>query len=1010
MSNNQIENFSSKKENTNPNKEEQNPSNLTGQESQNNQNQKLFSEKEYQEKKDKSISSKKLKITEHYEIKSKQNLEEKDKEKEDISQKEEANKFEKDKKYFINDYYSEESEMNSPKIIEGKTAIDINEIIGDETKQPISLDMIDDPNIPLSPGKISAKSFGVISSYAANTNQGIVRDYNEDRVSVIINMNKPKYYIQPTPWPKISYFGVFDGHAGNQCAEFLRDNLLNYICDNNFFPNDVPNAIKYGFKKIDEDYLKKYAFINNKLIDNSGSCGLILLLVYNTVYIANVGDSRCLGSFQNGKLQKDITLDHKPNTPYEKERIIKNGGKIYQTQTPIEDDESFKDKILIGPYRVSPGKLSVSRTVGDAEGKIEALGGNPNVIVPIPDIFSFDLEKDDVDFFILGCDGIYDQLYSKDVFKCAWIVLNNNLDLFKKNIFDNNVENNFKGNYGDKINMNTTSGNIVDLILKASMIRKSFDNVTCLFISFKNFFENIENTIPAVTIGNEKTNTNANSNINTNNKIEKSNNKSKEILLRNKSNLHSESISNKLEPKIIFREKNKSVNNLTVDTKISLNNLNNNKLLKDIKREKENEYNNKEKDKNKDEDISNKNNLNIRKVNNISANKRKIRINSLPKQPLITNIQKKNVDENISNLSHTNQNNMNKNMTVNNIITYNNNIYLNNENRKQTNSFQENMLNKNNNINIINSPLAKDKNNNALNNSSNQLFFTKMHITGINIKKNKTNLNKNNLNKNIINNKEDNYRHTSYNKKIKPLFTDNSNDMGLMVNTSKKEKIYLGSPNNINKNKNINYKKISEEQYNQNYGNTNNNLRSNSHSNNDLKNFNIKPIILKNDKFQQGNIFNLYQKNHNIKFNNIIKNNNYALMNKKYNNMNNINNLTENNNNNNIVSLKNITLTKLKKPKRNDEVKIKKPMPTLGHLQIDKYNKFNEENNFVKQRRFITNDNVKRKSNLSEHKQINSNGSYKVELNLSNKNNTGIGNKINNLYNRNGDVNKIKFI
>ena len=368
------------------------------------------------------------------------------------------------------------------------------------------------------------------------------------------------------------------------------------------------------------------------------------------------------------------------------------------------------------------------------------------------------------------------------------------------------------------------------------------------------------------------------------------------------------------------------------------------------------------------------------------------------------------MDENISNLSHTNQNNMNKNMTVNNIITYNNNIYLNNENRKQTNSFQENMLNKNNNINIINSPLAKDKNNNALNNSSNQLFFTKMHITGINIKKNKTNLNKNNLNKNIINNKEDNYRHTSYNKKIKPLFTDNSNDMGLMVNTSKKEKIYLGSPNNINKNKNINYKKISEEQYNQNYGNPNNNLRSNSHSNNDLKNFNIKPIILKNDKFQQGNIFNLYQKNHNIKFNNIIKNNNYALMNKKYNNVNNINNLTENNNNNNIVSLKNITLTKLKKPKRNDEVKIKKPMPTLGHLQIDKYNKFNEENNFVKQRRFITNDNVKRKSNLSEHKQINSNGSYKVELNLSNKNNTGIGNKINNLYNRNGDVNKIKFI
>ena len=83
--------------------------------------------------------------------------------------------------------------------------------------------------IALSPGKISSKSFGLITSYAANTNQGIVRDYNEDRVSVVINMNKPKFYNNSNPWPKVSYFGVFDGHAGNKCAEFMRDNLLIYL-------------------------------------------------------------------------------------------------------------------------------------------------------------------------------------------------------------------------------------------------------------------------------------------------------------------------------------------------------------------------------------------------------------------------------------------------------------------------------------------------------------------------------------------------------------------------------------------------------------------------------------------------------------------------------------------------------------------------------------------------------------------------------------------------------------
>jgi serine/threonine protein phosphatase PrpC len=26
-------------------------------------------------------------------------------------------------------------------------------------------------------------------------------------------------------WPKCSFFGVFDGHGGSSCAQFLRDNL-----------------------------------------------------------------------------------------------------------------------------------------------------------------------------------------------------------------------------------------------------------------------------------------------------------------------------------------------------------------------------------------------------------------------------------------------------------------------------------------------------------------------------------------------------------------------------------------------------------------------------------------------------------------------------------------------------------------------------------------------------------------------------------------------------------------
>ena len=46
-------------------------------------------------------------------------------------------------------------------------------------------------------------------------------------------------------------------------------------------------------------------------------------------------------------------------------------------------------------------------------------------------------------------------------------------------------------------------------------------------------------------------------------------------------------------------------------------------------------------------------------------------------------------------------------------------------------------------------------------------------------------------------------------------------------------------------------------------------------------------------------------------------------------------------------------------------------MPTLtGNLGGDKNKKIFEENNYMKQRRFITNDNVGRRTNLSEHNKI----------------------------------------
>ena len=417
-----------------------------------------------------------------------------------------------DKNLFFNDYFNKQKKLEIKEYnrkSRTEKLIDIFEYIGEDSKRPIDIEIMNVKMHNFIPGRISSKSFGLINSYAANTNQGIDRNYNDDRVKIMINMNRPNNYMKKTPWPLISFFGIFDGHNGDHCAEFLRQNLLQYIYTNPNFPKNIEKSLKEAFIQADKDYLKNFLLMKDTNINmndipnsnyhldyynNSGSCGLILLLVDTKIYIANVGDSRCLVSCENGKIQKDVTRDHKPEFPYEKKRIYDNGGNIYRNETVFNEDFQNKshNKILLGPYRVNPGKLSVSRTIGDAKAKLKKLGGIPNVIIPEPDVYAFDYYKDNIDYFILGCDGIFDRLKSYEVFKCANVIIDKSKEILENNKFNNS----FNTSYEKRINMNTTCGNIVDMILRASMLRKSYDNVTCIIVAFKDLLmENNSNEL-----------------------------------------------------------------------------------------------------------------------------------------------------------------------------------------------------------------------------------------------------------------------------------------------------------------------------------------------------------------------------------------------------------------------------------------------------------------------------------------------------------------------------------
>ncbi|CAI2359840.1 unnamed protein product [Moneuplotes crassus] len=324
----------------------------------------------------------------------------------------------------------------------------------------ISLPNYDQPTL-------STKELGNIFGFAANTNQGINRNYNEDRVSIIINAACPKIQ-DPQMWPKTHFFGVFDGHGGQGCAEFLRKSLHRILYTDPCFPENPKKALLNAFKKAEglfyEKIRKQSNFEMSHISDTSGSCANVALIVGDVCYVANLGDSRAILSINSGKSVKCMSIDHKPSCKDEADRINKNGGSTYQTQLQ-------KDGLKLGPVRILPGRLSVSRAFGDIEAKNPLLGGNPKVLISTPEIQTFKLSKK-TDFLLLGSDGIFEKCSNSYLSRVVWKTLKSKEGL-------------------NKFNLHECLGECVDMVLKKSILAGTLDNISCVIIAMNNLLDSI---------------------------------------------------------------------------------------------------------------------------------------------------------------------------------------------------------------------------------------------------------------------------------------------------------------------------------------------------------------------------------------------------------------------------------------------------------------------------------------------------------------------------------------
>jgi len=81
--------------------------------------------------------------------------------------------------------------------------------------------------------------------------------------------------------------------------------LHHYVVKEASFPQDPKKAITQGFAKAEAKFISMCTSIdengNRVMVEKSGSCAIVILIVGDMCYSANVGDSRAVLSSHNGE-------------------------------------------------------------------------------------------------------------------------------------------------------------------------------------------------------------------------------------------------------------------------------------------------------------------------------------------------------------------------------------------------------------------------------------------------------------------------------------------------------------------------------------------------------------------------------------------------------------------------------------------------------------------------------------------------------------------------------------
>eukprot|EP01126_Amoeba_proteus_P045318 TRINITY_DN5067_c0_g1_i20.p1 TRINITY_DN5067_c0_g1~~TRINITY_DN5067_c0_g1_i20.p1 ORF type:complete len:354 (-),score=74.76 TRINITY_DN5067_c0_g1_i20:172-1233(-) len=256
------------------------------------------------------------------------------------------------------------------------------------------------------------------------------RETMEDAHTIVLSMARHS---------DTGFFGIFDGHSGSLCANFIADRLHNEVdkLDGLFDEKELARVCM----ECDQTFLEAERYKDN----DDGCAGIFSVVKFAdgklNIVNANIGDSRTILAKARGDGTYEAiacTYDHKPTEPKERERIEKAGGSV--TLQRVD------------------GQLALSRAFGDR--LLKTPEGAPlenRKVTSNPDFTSFEISSND--FLLLCCDGIFEA------------------DIFHRQDLVNWVAN-------KRILSNDLAQICADL-LEECLERGSHDNMSAMIIEFK---------------------------------------------------------------------------------------------------------------------------------------------------------------------------------------------------------------------------------------------------------------------------------------------------------------------------------------------------------------------------------------------------------------------------------------------------------------------------------------------------------------------------------------------